>query len=62
VQTRQEGDKNKNIFQWVAESIYVPFRALKDVFVDVTRIAFSPVQETKRTIAYLEKESSAKII
>jgi hypothetical protein len=62
VQTRQDRDAKKNLFQWAAESIYTPFRALKDTFADAARMVFSPVQETKRTITYLEEESLAKIV
>jgi hypothetical protein len=34
IQTRQIGDEKKNALQGIAESIYVPFRALKDGIID----------------------------
>lgn len=34
IQTRQIGDEKKNALQGIAESIYIPFRVLKDGIID----------------------------
>ena len=62
IQTRQIGDEKKNALQGIAESIYIPFRVLKDGIIDAWRSIISPVKETQRTLTYLREESSAYII
>ena len=62
IYTRVVWDQGKNIFHWAIESVTLPFIAIKDGVFDLAKFISSPVQETKRTLAYLKSESPAKIL